>query len=315
MSSDGQVEINIKKNIVDYKHSFDHKLMTRYIELFSERYSFIEVSSIGRSLFGKDIPLISLGKGDRAILYVGAHHASEWITSVILLRYINEYCELHKNSGRIYGHPLSYIFSTRKIYVIPMLNPDGVDYHINGVNKENLLYDRVVRMNEGNDFLHWQANARGVDLNHNYNCGFEEYKRIEQENGIFGGAPTKYSGTEPESEPETKAICNFLRFKDDIRSVITLHSQGEEIYYSSGGKTAPRSLSMANVFSRMSGYKLSVPSGSACFGGLLDWCIQELNIPAFTFECGKGENPLPLEDYFKIYSDLREVLFLAPTML
>ena len=39
----------------------------------------------------------------------------------------------------------------------------------------------------------------------------------------------------------------------------------------------------------MSGYALSVPEGSAAYGGMLDWCIHELNIPAFTFECGKGK--------------------------
>ena len=65
----------------------------------------------------------------------------------------------------------------------------------------------------------------------------------------------------------------------------------------------------------MSGYALSVPEGSAAYGGMLDWCIHELNIPAFTFECGKGKNPLPIDNMFKIYTDLREVLFSAPCMI
>jgi g-D-glutamyl-meso-diaminopimelate peptidase len=65
----------------------------------------------------------------------------------------------------------------------------------------------------------------------------------------------------------------------------------------------------------MSGYQLSEPSGSAAYGGMLDWCIHELNIPAFTLECGKGENPLPIENMFRIYTDIREVLFCAPMMI
>ena len=32
---------------------------------------------------------------------------------------------------------------------------------------------------QSDDFSHWQANARGVDLNHNYDSGFYEYKKIE----------------------------------------------------------------------------------------------------------------------------------------
>ena len=69
------------------------------------------------------------------------------------------------------------------------------------------------------------------------------------------------------------------------------------------GKSTPRSLPLAKSFSRMSGYALSVPEGSAAYGGMLDWCIHELNIPAFTFECGKGKNPLPISQFDKIYSD------------
>jgi g-D-glutamyl-meso-diaminopimelate peptidase len=172
-----------------------------------------------------------------------------------------------------------------------------------------------LKMNGGSrDFSHWQANARGVDLNHNYNCGFAEYKRFEAEQGIFDGAPTRFSGNMPESEPETASLCNFLRFNEDIKIVLTLHSQGEEIYFTSGNRTAPRSRTIAGALSRMSGYSLATPKGMAAYGGLTDWCISELDRPSFTVECGKGENPLPLGDYFKIYTRLREILFTAPSL-
>ncbi len=309
-------DFNDKKSVLDFKRPISPSLLRKYLDVFSERYPFINISKIGYSVLGKDIPIITLGEGDRAMLYVGSHHASEWITSIILLRFINEYCELYNNGARIYNFTMQYVFSTRKIYIVPMLNPDGVEYCTDGIAKENILYDRVMRINEGNkSFEHWQANARGVDLNHNYDSGFLEYKKLEQKMGIFGGAPSKYSGTSSESEPEVYALCNFIRAAADIKAVISLHSQGEEIYYSSQGKCPDRALSMANVFSRMSGYRLSIPEGSACYGGLLDWCINKMELPAFTFECGKGENPLPLTDYFRIYSDMRQILFTAPTMI
>ncbi|MBO5845704.1 MAG: hypothetical protein J6Q77_03565, partial [Clostridia bacterium] len=91
------------------------------------------------------------------------------------------------------------------------------------------------------------------------------------------------------------------------------HSQGEEIYYTSGDKVAPRSRMIAGALSRMSGYRLAEPKGMAAYGGLTDWCIAELDRPSFTIECGSGENPLPLKAYFEIYTDLREMLFMAPT--
>lgn len=276
----------------------------------------MSVTNLTSSIMGKRIPLITLGEGEKALLYVGAHHGMEWITSIVLLRYINEYCELYKKNGRTYGSTLSYLFENRTVYIIPMLNPDGVDYQINGIDSDNILYERLIKANGGSeDFSSWQANGRGIDLNHNYDAGFSDYKAIEGELGLFEGAPSKYSGTEPESEPEVSALCAFLRFNDNIKAVLTLHSQGEEIYYSSAGKTAPRSMALANTFSRMSGYSLSVPEGSAAYGGLLDWCITKLNKPAFTFECGSGKNPLPIDQYFKIYADLREILFTAPYMI
>ena len=308
--------IDTSKNVLDYKQPMDYALMMQYINEFSDRYPFMSVSSIGESIMGRSIPIITLGEGKKSVLYVGAHHGMEWISTVLLLRFINEYCEMFKKDSRIFNYTLKYLFSTKTIYIIPMLNPDGVDYQINGVSEDNVLYDRLVKMNGGStDFSRWQANARGVDLNHNYNCGFAEYKRLEAEAGIEEGAPTRFSGNMPESEPEVASLCNLLRFNEDIRMVLTFHSQGEEIYYTSGDRVAPRSRTVAGALARMSGYLLAELEGMAAYGGLTDWCIAELGRPSFTIECGKGENPLPLNDYFKIYTDIREMLFMTPTFL
>jgi g-D-glutamyl-meso-diaminopimelate peptidase len=77
-----------------------------------------------------------------------------------------------------------------------MLNPDGVDLQIKGIEAGGILSERLLKMNGREDFSHWQANARGVDLNHNYDAGFHEYKKLEKENDICAGA-TRYSGEYP----------------------------------------------------------------------------------------------------------------------
>lgn len=307
--------INTSKNILDYKAALDYSTMMQYINVFAERYPFMAISSLGESIMGRSIPIITLGRGERSVIYVGAHHAMEWITSVILLRFINEYCELKKKHSMIFGRSVDYLFATRTIYVIPMLNPDGIEYQINGVGEENPLYDRLLRMNGGSlDFSFWQANARGVDLNHNYDFGFEEYKRLEERSEIYDGAPTRFSGCMPESEPETASLCNFIRFREEeIMGILTLHTQGEEIYYREGKKRSFNAT--AKLLSRISGYKLSKAEGMAAYGGLSDWFSYAFGRPSFTIECGKGENPLPLSDYFKIYTRIREMLFCAPNFL
>lgn len=303
------------KKILDFDSFFDHRSLEEFVKEFTYRYDFIDVSTLAYSILGKSIPLITLGHGKRSVLYIGSHHGMEWITSAILIRFINEYCEEYKRDGQIFGISTRFLDATRKIYIIPMLNPDGVEYSIHGVCSDHVLYDRLVKMNGGcEDFTKWQANARGVDLNHNYNSGFEEYKKLERELGIFGGSNTKFSGENSESEPETSALCNFVRIQAP-EMVITLHSQGEEIYYTSGEKCAPSSLSIGKIISRMTNYKLSKPEGTAAYGGFTDWFIEEFNKPSFSIECGKGENPLPFSDFIPIYHGLREMLFVAPTLI
>lgn len=307
--------ISRDRAILDYTEPMTYSLMMEYVELFAERYPEVSVTFIGESILGRSIPMLTLGntEAEKGVLYVGAHHGMEWITTAILLRFINEYGECVKDDRRMYGFGMSHTARTRFISVVPMLNPDGVDLQIGGIPKGCPMEERLLRMNGGADFSHWQANIRGVDLNHNYAAGFEEYKAVERELGIAGGSAGKYSGEYPESEPETAALAAYLRWSDGVKAVLTLHTQGEEIYC--GDCSAAGSERLGRMISRMTGYRLAVPEGTALYGGLTDWYTREVGRPAFTLECGKGENPLPLSDYFKIYAGLRELLFCMPVMV
>lgn len=304
------------EKLLDASAPMDHERMMRILDKMAECYPFLSVSYMGESILGRGIPLVTLGEGNKSVLYVGAHHGMEWITSWLLLRMLEEYCELYQNGGKVFDCNVRYLFGARTLCIVPMLNPDGVEYQLHGVSENHILYDRLRSMNGGSaDFSRWQANARGVDLNHNYNAGFVEYKRLEAEHGILGGAPTRYSGESPESEPEVGHLCNYIRYHEGLRMVIALHTQGEEIYYSSVGKTTPKSARMAQTFARMCGYTPKEPEGMAAYGGLTDWCMEEMAIPAFTVECGKGNNPLPITDCFGIYARIRQMLFSAPIMV
>ncbi len=303
--------------ILELRRPMDHSTMMGVLEEFVSRYPQMSVSVIGESILGRRIPMIFLGDNEgrerRRVLYIGTHHGMEWITTAVLLRFINEYCELLRGDGMAEGVRVKRLHESCGIYVLPMLNPDGAEYVINGVSEDHVMYGRLLSMNGGStDFSHWQANARGVDLNHNYNAGFAEYKNQEAEQGIFGGAPTRYSGESPESEPETAYLCNYLRFSRAFDAVLTLHTQGEEIYYHSGDVCAPTSEKIAKYLARVSGYRLSHAEGLAAYGGFTDWFIREFGKPSFTVECGKGENPLPVTDMPMIYLRLRRALFELP---
>ena len=308
--------IRSDKALLDFGVPADYETVSQFLDLFAERYDFISIQSIGETILGRRIQMVTLGDeaAGKSVLYVGAHHGMEWITTLILLRFINEYCEYYKGGGQAFGVNLGTLFATRCIRVIPLLNADGVDLQIHGVDEKNPLRERLMRMSDG-DFSHWQANARGVDLNHNYNAGFGEYKALEAAENIFAG-PTRFSGEHPESEPETGALCNFIRYSgDDLRMILTLHTQGEEIYYTSGGYAPTGAAQIAAKLGKLTGYTVSAPEGLASYGGLTDWFIKEFDRPSFTVECGKGENPLPLTQYFPIYAGVREMLFCAPLLI
>lgn len=277
--------------------------------------SYASLTYLGRSLRGKNIPILILGdpKAKIKILYVAAHHASEWICTSLLLRFSAEICAMAYGQKNIYGINPATLLTSRCIIMIPMLNPDGVEIHQNGISDKDPMRVRLLEMNKSDNFRNWKANGRGVDLNHNYNASFDEYKKIEASLGISGGANAKYSGEYPESEPETALLCNLVRYLQ-ITSAITLHTQGEVIYYTSKGRAPRRSEVIARTLSRMTGYSIEEPEGSACFGGMTDWFIQKLEKPCFTIECGIGENPLPLSDAFDIYVKLREALFTFPIL-
>jgi g-D-glutamyl-meso-diaminopimelate peptidase len=134
----------------------------------------------------------------------------EDITGRILLSFAKSL--LHKDTGE------------DAFYILQLLNPDGTQIRWDG-DPASLLHERVVRMNGGSlDFDHWQANARGVDLNHNYPTGFEAYKVWEKEHEVGEGAPTLYSGAHPLSEPECKSLLSFIEGIGPT-FVLTLHSQ------------------------------------------------------------------------------------------
>ncbi len=298
-----------KHRISQYEKALSYDKMNEYLNIITEEYKEIGRSNIGYSIMGRRIHMLSLGKGKKARLYVATHHAMEWITSVILLRFIRDICDAVRADEKVGEVKISEILEKGRFIFIPMLNPDGVELQINGASEKDLLYQRQIKMNNGSsDFSHWQANARGVDLNHNYNAGFYAYKHIEAELGIRGGAPTRYSGEYPESEPECSSLCNLVRSMN-IERIYTLHTQGEEIYYTSGAVEASESLDIGKKLSELSGYKLSVPMGAAAYGGLTDWAFSKMNVPSFTIECGLGENPLPSECAGEIYDRIRDMLF------
>ena len=301
-------------SIVDTNINYTYDVLKKDIEALKVRYPFLEIGSAGKSILGRELYYIKIGEGDNQVFYNGAHHALEWITSPLLMKFVEDFSQSYVEERTISGYDPGEIFSSSTIYIIPMVNPDGVNLVLNGLSPSNPYYGSLIKWNNGStDFSHdWQANNRGVDLNHNYNALWKEGKQItEDEYGIYGPGPTRYGGPYPESEPESKAIADFTR-AHNFRLVIAYHTQGEVIYWDFQNLAPPEAKAIGELFSKSSGYTLEETYGISAYGGYKDWFIDKYRRPGYTIEVGLGENPLPIIQFPVIYRQNLEIMLLAP---
>jgi len=299
-------------DVVDTRIDYTYEILERDINAFRRLYPFLEIGSAGQSVLGKELYYIKLGNGAHKVFYNGAHHALEWITTPLLMKFIENYAKAYVEGRSILGYDIRRLFERSTIYILPMVNPDGVDLVLNGLQRDNPYYNQLLQWNTtGRPFSQvWQANIRGVDLNHNYDAAWQESKEAEAQYGITGPGPTRYSGPEPFSEPETRVVRD-LTYAIDPRLVLAYHSQGEVIYWNFLNLAPPESLRIGQALSRASGYALDQTVGIASYAGYKDWFIQEYRRPGFTIEVGRGRNPLPISQFPTIYADNEGLLLLA----
>lgn len=261
-------------------HYPDHDQQRRAVEKISRK---CRVSVIGKSLCGRDIYALSFGNGCRPLIAAG-FHGMEYLTVAAALRFAAE-CD----AGAV---------------IVPCVNPDGVEIAIHGACSAGAYSKFVSKTDDEN---RWQANARGVDINHNFDADWQNVKRRERKAGIVRPAATRYGGEFPESEPETRALTRLCR-QNDFSRVLALHSQGREIYWDFGDKTPKCCKALAEKMAAVSGYSVASPEPLATGGGFKDWFINEFHRCGFTVEMGLGKNPLPLADFDSEYPLVKKLL-------
>ncbi|RXZ83323.1 LysM peptidoglycan-binding domain-containing protein [Paenibacillaceae bacterium] len=258
-------------------------------------YPFIRRNDIGESVMGKPIPEIRIGSGDKRLHVNGTFHAQEWITTPIIIRFVNEYALALTNGEPIRGLEMAPYYVETMLSIVPMVNPDGADLVVHGLPDQEPYRSEVLAINGGSeDFQGWKANIRGVDLNDQFPAHWEiEAERREQQ-----PAPRDYPGPAPLSEPESQAMAELTRASDFSR-VIAYHTQGEVIYWGFLELQPPEAEALAEAFANASGYEPIETVDS--YAGYKDWFIQDWRRPGFTVELGSGVNPLPISQFDAIY--------------
>ena len=294
---------------------YSYNILSRNIQGLKARYPSLRVGTAGASVLGRTLYVLRMGNGKRQVFYNAAHHALEWITSPVLMKFAEEYLKAYALGEKTDGYDIGALWDDCTIWLVPMVNPDGVDLVINGLSPGNPYHDRLIRWNGGSsDFSQdWEANVRGVDLNHNYDAAWKQSKQAEAELGITGPGPTRYSGPYPVSEPETRAMVRFTRDRD-LRLVMAYHAQGGVIYWNFQDLAPAEAKTIGENLARISGYTLDQATGVASYAGYKDWFIQDFRRPGYTVEVGEGKNPLPVSQFPKIYAENRGMLLYAATV-
>ena len=273
------------------------------LDALGAAYPFLQTELLARTAFGRPITGASLGRGDRRVLYSAAHHANEWLTTTVLLKFLEDYAQALETDGTIGGVSARELYETATIYLVPMVDPDGVALVTGAVTEKEREQARAfaefypnIPFPDG-----WKANLSGVDLNLQYPAGWLTAREIKFAQGYTRPGPRDFVGRFPLSQPEAQALADYTQ-RIDPELVIAWHSQGEVIYWQYGGIEVPGAREIAERFADLSGYRLEDTPYNSSFAGYKDWFIQTYRRPGFTIEVGTGENPLPLSQFEEIYT-------------
>lgn len=263
-------------------HYHCYEEVNQELKRLAQKYPDIcSVQEIGRSLEGR--ALLALKISDRvafkeaepAILFLGGHHAREWISVEIPL-YLG--CYLAENYGK--SSLVRNLVDESQIWIVPLVNPDGLEYSI-----------RVYR--------YWRKNRRlnsdgsyGVDLNRNYGFNWG----IDNRGSSPNPSSETYRGTAPFSEPETRAVRDLF-WQYPFTALVSYHSYSQVILFPWGFTTTPADQFelLFNLAQRMSDLMVKVHGRRYNFGqastllyltngDATDWAYGVAGIPAFTIE-------------------------------
>ena len=280
------------------------QLNDQIIRELVQTYPFLRTELLTNTAFGRPVRTLVIGSGPRKVLYSAAHHANEWITTPVILKFIEDFAAAMVAGGKIDGTDARELAENVTIYTVPMVDPDGVDLVTGAIPPGSVEYEIARRLGENYPAIPfpdgWKANLMGVDLNLQYPAGWLQAREIKFSQGYTLPGPRDYVGRAPLNQLESRALAGYTEFLDPAL-VLAYHTQGKVIYWQFEDIFVPGAKELGEEFARLSGYELADTPYESAFAGYKDWFIQQFRRPGYTIEVGEGENPLPMEQFDEIY--------------
>jgi hypothetical protein len=297
-------------DIVNPSQTYSYEQLLSDAQTLASTYpDLISAESTGHSVEGRELLLIKLGKGEKKIVLAGAHHAREYISSTYLMEIIDEYARCYETGGSFGDYNIKSLLNEATVYIVPMVNPDGVNLVQNGVeaakDPEKVKSMRMLK----DSYAEWKANINGVDLNRQYPCHWDE-----KESNTDVPSSEMYKGTAPATEPEVLAMMALCSANDFLLGA-SFHTKGEVIYWADSGTegSIAAGSSIAQTMADVTGYELMpVSEDPAVYGaGFENWFRQDFSRPGFCVELtptGNGSAPHDDADFESLIWDKAKYL-------
>ena len=281
-------------------------LCRQILQQLQETYPFLALEALTETAFGRTVWALTMGKGERHVLFTAAHHANEWITATVLLKFAEDTARAAAEGEQVAGVSAEELLEKTMIHLVPMVNPDGVDLVTGALLPESEEYGKAEKIAESFPEIPfpdgWKANLQGVDLNLQYPALWLLAREIKFAQGFNKPAPRDYVGRYPLDQRESRALAEYTEEIDPVL-VLAYHTQGEVIYWQYRDYQIPGAKELGEELARLSGYALSDTPYESSYAGFKDWFIQKFRRPGYTVEAGLGENPLPLSQFDQIYRE------------
>ncbi len=291
-----------------------YELCEQTILALVKAYPFLRTEVLTETAQGRNLRTLVIGNGPRKVIYSAAWHANEWITTPILLKFVEEFAEALKNGGEIFGINAGDLAAKATIYLVPMVNPDGVDLVTGAITPEQKAYANAKEIADAFPAIPfpdgWKANLAGVDLNLQFPAGWLRAQEIKFTQGFNRPAPRDYVGRAPLTQRESRAMAGYTEYIDPAL-ILAYHAQGKEIYWIFLDYEVPGARELGERLAQVSGYTLTEPAEVSSYAGYKDWFIKDFRKPGYTIEVGSGVNPLPLSQFDQIYRDNLGILVTA----
>ena len=279
-----------------------------------KRYPDLRTELLTETAFGRKIRTLVIGRGKRKVIYSAAHHANEWITTPLLLKFAEEFAQALETGGKIFDVYAKQLADAVTIYMVPMVDPDGVDLVTGAIRAGEGQYEVAKNLAENYPNIPfpdgWKANLLGVDLNLQYPAGWLQAREIKFGQGFTRPGPRDYVGRAPLSQKESRALAGYTEYIDP-ELVLAYHAQGKEIYWQFDDIEIEGARELGQQLAAVSGYTLTEPAENSSYAGYKDWFIKVFRRPGYTIEVGEGVNPLPLSQFDEIYRDNLGILVTA----